>query len=64
LKKEDGKEKELSLLIEESFMFLKRGKEELKKIVKLRNKASHPSSYKFNSSEVKRMINITEELEN
>lgn len=63
LKKEDGKEKELSLLIEESFMFLKRGKEELKKIVKLRNKASHPSSYKFNSSEVKRMINITEELE-
>jgi len=59
LNKEDGTKKELSLLVED----LNIRKEELKKIVRLRNMASHPSGYEFNSREVRYMIDIIEELE-
>lgn len=64
LKKEDGKRKELLELIKESYELLNKSYDELEKIVKLRNKASHPSKYKFNFHEVKNMIDVTENLKN
>jgi len=58
----EGKEKKLTLLVNESYEFLKKSKRELNQIVDLRNKASHPSDHKFNFHEVKHMIEITESL--
>lgn len=62
LKNEEGKEKRLSELVDEPFVFLKRSREELRNIVRLRNKASHHSKHKFSFNEVKRMIDETESL--
>lgn len=64
LRKENGKRKELSELIKESYELLNKSYDELDKILKLRNKASHPSKYKFNFHEVKNMIDVTENLKN
>lgn len=64
LRKENGKRKELSELIKESYELSNKSFGELDKILRLRNKASHPSKYKFNFHEVKNMIDVTEKLKN
>ena len=59
---EYDKRRTLYILVEYLCEFIKLEEENLKDVIFLRNKASHPSGYMFDSYNVSKMIKITESL--